>query len=52
LAAGTLVRILQDFEPEPLPVQLVTSGRSHLSATIRAFLDCAVRGFRDSDVIR
>jgi DNA-binding transcriptional LysR family regulator len=52
LAAGTLVRILQDFEPEPLPVQLVTSSRSHLSPTIRAFLDCAVRIFRDNDVIR
>jgi DNA-binding transcriptional LysR family regulator len=52
LAAGTLVRILQDFEPEPLPVQLVTSSRSHLSPKIRAFLDCAVRIFRDNDVIR
>ncbi len=52
LAAGTLVRILQDFEPEPLPVQLITSSRSHLSPKIRAFLDCAVRAFRDNDVIR
>jgi DNA-binding transcriptional LysR family regulator len=52
LAAGTLVRILQDFEPEPLPVQLVTSSRSHLAPTLRAFLDCAVSTFRDNDVIR
>jgi DNA-binding transcriptional LysR family regulator len=52
LAAGTLVRILQDFEPEPLPVQLVTASRSHLSPKTRAFLDCAVRIFRDNDVIR
>ncbi len=52
LAAGTLVRILQDFEPKPLPVQLVTSSRSHLSPTIRAFLDCAMSKFRDNEVIR
>ncbi|MGC1522997.1 MAG: LysR family transcriptional regulator [Steroidobacteraceae bacterium] len=52
LAAGTLVRILQEFEPEALPVQLITSSRSHLSPKIRAFLDCALRTFRDNDVIR
>lgn len=52
LAAGTLVRILQEFEPEPLPVQLITSSRSHLSAKVRAFLDCAVRIFRANEVIR
>ena len=52
MAAGTLVRILQDFEPEPLPVQLVTSSRSHLSPKTRAFLDCAVKTIRDNGVIR
>ena len=52
LAAGTLVRILQDFEPEPLPVQLVTSSRSHLSPKTKAFLDYAVKTFRDTGVIR
>ena len=52
LAAGTLVRILQDFEPEPLPVQLVTSSRSRLSPKTRAFLDCAVKTIRDNGVIR
>jgi DNA-binding transcriptional LysR family regulator len=51
LAAGSLVRILQDFEPEPLPVQLVTLSRSHLTPKVRAFLDTAVRIFRDVDVI-
>jgi DNA-binding transcriptional LysR family regulator len=52
LAAGALVRLLQDFEPEPLPVQLVTVGRSHLAPKVRAFLDSAVKIFRDVDVIR
>ena len=52
LAAGVLVRLLQDFEPEPLPVQLVTLGRSHMAPKIRAFLDSAAKAFRDIDVIQ
>jgi DNA-binding transcriptional LysR family regulator len=52
LAAGSLVRVLQDFEPQPLPVQLVTSSRSHMAPKLRAFIDCAVKTFRDTDVIR
>jgi DNA-binding transcriptional LysR family regulator len=52
LAAGSLVRILQDFEPESLPVHLVTPSRTHLSPKVRAFLDSAVNAFRDNDVIR
>jgi DNA-binding transcriptional LysR family regulator len=52
LAAGSLVRLLQEFEPEPLPVQLVTLSRSHMAPKVRAFLDSAVRIFQDVDVIR
>jgi DNA-binding transcriptional LysR family regulator len=52
LAAGSLVRLLQGFEPEPLPVQLVTLSRSHMAPKVRAFLDSAVRIFQDVDVIR
>ncbi len=52
LAGGSLARLLQDFEPEPLPVQLVTSSRSHMAPKLRAFIDCAVKTFRDTDVIR
>jgi DNA-binding transcriptional LysR family regulator len=52
LASGSLVRILQDFEPEPLPVQLVTSSRGHRAPKVRAFLDAAAKTFRDTDVIR
>jgi DNA-binding transcriptional LysR family regulator len=52
LAAGALVRLLQDFEPAPLPVQLVTLSRSHVASKVRAFLDRAVKSLRDIDVIR
>ncbi len=52
LAGGSLVRILQEFEPEPLPVSLVTPSRTHLSPKVRAFLDSALIAFRDNDVIR
>src|ERR1700722_15598224 len=52
LAAGSLIRLLQDFEPEPLPVQLVTLSRGHMAPKIRAFLDSAVRVFRDTGIIQ
>ncbi len=41
LAAGTLVRLLQAFEPPPLPVQLVAVSRAHMPQKVRAFLDYA-----------
>jgi DNA-binding transcriptional LysR family regulator len=50
LAAGTLVRLLQSFEPEPLPVQLVTLSRSYMAPKIRAFLDLAAKVLRDRAV--
>jgi DNA-binding transcriptional LysR family regulator len=52
LAAGTLMRLLKNFEPEPLPVQLVTVSRSHMAPKVRAFLDLAVQFFRGVDAIR
>ena len=52
LAAGSLVRLLQDFEPEPLPVQLITLSRSHLAPKVRAFLDSAAKTFHGVDVIQ
>jgi len=52
LAAGSLVRLLQDFEPEALPVQLVTLSRSHLAPKVRAFLDSAAKIFHGVDVIQ
>ena len=41
LGAGRLVRVLRDFEPPPLPVQLVTASRAHMAPKVRAFLDLA-----------
>ncbi|WP_165184984.1 LysR family transcriptional regulator [Caulobacter soli] len=41
LAAGRLVRLLPDFEPPPLPVQLVTAGGRFMPPLARAFLDFA-----------
>ena len=42
LAAGTLVRLLPEFEPPPLPVQLVVPGGRQPSPRVRAFIDHAV----------
>jgi DNA-binding transcriptional LysR family regulator len=41
LGAGRLIRLLQSFEPPPLPVQLVHLNRAHVQQKIRAFLDFA-----------
>lgn len=41
VASGKLVRLLQPFEPPPLPVQLLTASRAHMPPKIRAFLDLA-----------
>jgi DNA-binding transcriptional LysR family regulator len=41
LAAGRLVRLLPDFEPTPLPVQLLTVGGRFMPPLVRAFLDFA-----------
>lgn len=41
LRAGTLVRLLQAFEPPPLPVQLVAVNRVHMPPKVRTFLDYA-----------
>jgi DNA-binding transcriptional LysR family regulator len=52
VASGALVRLLIDFEPEPVPVHLVTSSRINMAPKVRAFLDSAVIVFRDTDVIQ
>lgn len=41
LADGRLVRLLEPFEPEPIPVQLVTTSARLMPARVRAFLDFA-----------
>jgi DNA-binding transcriptional LysR family regulator len=52
LAAGTLVCLLREFEPEPLPVQLVTLSRIHMTPKVRVFIDTAVKVLRDVEVIQ
>lgn len=39
LKEGTLVEVLKEFAPEPIPVQLVYSGHNLLPVKARAFLD-------------
>jgi DNA-binding transcriptional LysR family regulator len=52
LAAGTLVRLLRDVEPPPIPVQLVTASARLMPARVRAFLDFAVAELSRLPVIR
>jgi DNA-binding transcriptional LysR family regulator len=52
LAAGTLVRLLRESEPPPVPVQLVVPSAQHLSAKARGFLDHAARSLATLGVIR
>lgn len=52
LAAGTLVRLLPEFEPPPLPVQLVVPSGQHLAPKVRVFLDHAAQRLLQLDVIR
>ncbi|KAB0676441.1 LysR family transcriptional regulator [Aureimonas leprariae] len=39
LLAGTLVEVLGDYPPPPLPVHVVYSHRRHVSARLRVFID-------------
>lgn len=52
LASGSLVRLLRAFEPEPLPVQLVTPSRDYRAPKVRAFLDLAQKALGEVDAIR
>jgi DNA-binding transcriptional LysR family regulator len=52
LAAHSLVRLLPDYEPPPLPVQIVTPSAQHLAPKTRAFVDHAIRAFASLEVIR
>ena len=52
LTAGTLVRVLQAFQPPPLPVQLVTKGKAYRAPAIDAFLEQAAETLSALAVIR
>ena len=41
IEAGTLVTVLEDFEPTPLPVNLLYTSHPFLPIKVRAFLDFA-----------
>lgn len=44
--AGTLVMVLEDFEPVPMPVSLVYAAQGLLPLKLRAFIDFAVPRLR------
>lgn len=46
IAAGRLVRLPPEFEPAPLPVQLVAPTARLMPAKVRAFLDHAAGELR------
>ena len=42
LRSGALVRVLEDWESEPLPVYVVYPPNRHLSSKLRVFVDWVV----------
>lgn len=52
LQTGTLIRLLPEFEPPPLPVQLITRRSVRTAPKTRAFLDMAWESLRSLRVIR
>ena len=46
LRSGALVRLLQAFEPAPMPASLVYPGQRHVPLKLRAFLDFATPRLR------
>lgn len=52
LATGALVRVLREYEPPPLAVQLVAASRAHMPPKARAFLDHATDRLGKLKVIR
>ena len=48
VAAGRLRLLLQEFEPEPLPIHLVHAGQAQLRLKLRAFLDFAAPRLKES----
>lgn len=44
LKAGELVRVLPEWEPQPLPIHALYLSRSYLPASVRAFIDFVSSG--------
>lgn len=47
LKAGTLVRLLQAYEPAPMPLSLVYPGQRQMPLKLRAFIDFATPRLRE-----
>lgn len=47
LKAGTLVRLLGAFEPQPVPIHLMYAGQGQIPLKLRAFIDFAVPRLRE-----
>lgn len=52
LEKRTLVRLLKEYEPPSLPVQLVAASRAHMPPKVRAFLDHAADRLQSLKVIK
>src|SRR5690606_5986718 len=52
LETGTLRTILEDWEPEPLPIHLVHIEGRRAAAKVRAFIDFAAERLRKTAVLR
>ena len=52
LQAGSLVAVLEDLEPAPLPVHVVHREGRHASRKVRAFLDLCIEALRASPALR
>lgn len=52
IEAGTLVRVMREWEPPAAPVQLVVPSGQHLQPKVRAFLDHAASRLLQLPVIR
>lgn len=52
LADGRLVRLLRAFEPQPLPVHLLSAGGRFMPPLVRAFLDYATPRLERLPVLR
>ena len=52
IAAGRLVRLLEAFEPPPLPVQLVVPSTRHMAPRVRAFVEHAAATLSRLEVVR
>jgi DNA-binding transcriptional LysR family regulator len=52
LARGSLVRLLAAYEPPPLPVHLVTKGKTHRTPAAEVFLEMAVESLSRLPVVQ